>query len=326
MPKSTNIAVAGGTGGIGRYIVEGLLTLKASRIPHLHIIVLSRSKGDNIAFRDSSAQRVQVDYDDKEALTSILRQHRIDTIISTLVNHDLSQFSAIQEKLLRAALDVPTFRRFAPSEFGVDSEATKTYNYYECKLPILAALRSMKATRPSLEWTKFVPGVFTNYFAFGNPKPAGDKALEHLRKTAIRIDISTGTADIPGDGNAKQFYTAAEDVGTLVAEATQLDAWPEQLDMAGDEISFNDIIGIAERVTDIRAIGKKFEVKYNSKEDVLAVMNQPPQEWKDYFYMAHLCVILGETGQGRALNELVPHFKPTTVEQFIETWWGGEHK
>ena len=250
MPKSTNIAVAGGSGGIGRYIVEGLLALKAARCPHLHIIVLSRSKGEDISFHGSSAQRILVDYDDKEALTSLFSLHRIDTIICTLVNPDLTQFSTLQEKVLRAALDVSTFRRFAPNEFGVDSEAMKAYNYYACKLPILDTLRSVKSTHPNFEWTKFVTGTFTNYLAFGNPKPAGEKALEHLKKMPLRIDISAGTADIPGDGTAKQFFTVAEDVGTFVAEATQLDdAWPEQLDMAGDEIGFNEIVSIAEKIT-----------------------------------------------------------------------------
>ncbi|KAK1232732.1 hypothetical protein PQX77_004130 [Marasmius sp. AFHP31] len=321
MPKSTNIAVAGGSGGIGRYVVEGLLALKASRCPHLHIIVLSRTKGDDISFHGSSAQMIQVDYDNKEGLTSLFRLHRIDTIICTLVNHDLTQFSALQEKVLRAALDVSSFRRFAPSEFGVDSEALRTYNYYACKLPILDVLRSVKFTHPDFEWTKFIPGVFTNYLAFGNSKPAGEKALEHLRKMAIRVDISTRTADIPGDGTEKQFYTVAEDVGTFVAEATQLDIWPEQLDMAGDEISLNEVISIAEKVT-----GKRFDVKHNTKEDILEVMNQPPKEWKDYYYLAQLSVILGEVGQGKTLNGLVPHFKPTTVEEFIRKWWGASDK
>ncbi|KAL0060852.1 hypothetical protein AAF712_012316 [Marasmius tenuissimus] len=305
MPKSNSIAVAGGSGGIGRYIVEGLLALKASRCPHLHIIVLSRTKGDDISFQGAIARRLEVEYDDKEGLTSLFRLNRIDTIICTLANLDLTQFSALQEKVLRAALDVSSFRRFAPSEFSVDSEALKTYNYYACKLPILDVLRSVKSTHPNLEWTK----------------PAGEKALEHLRKMAIRVDISNGTADIPGDGTVKQFYTVAEDVGALVAEATQLEAWPKQLDMAGDEISYNEIVSVAGKIT-----GKKFNVTRSTREDVLKVMNQPPKGWKDYYYLSQLSVIVGETQQGKTLNGLVPNFKPTTVEEFINKWWGKDDK
>ncbi|KAK1232731.1 hypothetical protein PQX77_004129 [Marasmius sp. AFHP31] len=283
MAKSNSIAVAGGSGGIGRYIVEGLLALKASRCPHLHVIVLSRTKGDDISFQGAIAQRLEVDYDDKEGLTSLFRLHRIDTIICTLANLDLTQFSALQEKVLCAAIDVSSFRRFAPSEFSVDSEALKTYNYYECKLPILDVLRSVKLTHPNFEWTK--------------------------------------TADIPGDGTAKQVYTVAEDVGAFVAEATQLDVWPEQLDMAGDEISYNEIVSVAEKIT-----GKKFDVTRSTREDILKVMNQPPKDWRDYYYLSQLSVIVGETQQGKSLNGSIPNFRPTTVEEFINKWWGRDDK
>ncbi|KAL0580609.1 hypothetical protein V5O48_001434 [Marasmius crinis-equi] len=320
MPKSMNIAVAGGSHGIGRYIVEQLLCLKSSRCPYLHIIVLSRSGGENIVSHGSSAQRVQVDYDDADALTALFRNHNIDTIICTLITSDFAQFSALQERMLRAALEVPSFRRFAPSEFGVDSEAPKTYPYKTSKLPILRTLRSIQSTHPGFEWTKFVPGVFINYFGIGNPKPDEEKAFQYLNRMPPRIDIASGTADIPGDGNAKQFYTLAEDMARFVAEATQLDVWPEQLDAAGDEIGFNDIIRIAERIT-----GKKFKVQYHTKEDILAVANIPPKERIDYFYLAQLSVIVGETGQGKALNELFPYIKPTTVEEFLEKWWGKEN-
>ncbi|EEB88898.1 hypothetical protein MPER_13075 [Moniliophthora perniciosa FA553] len=280
---------------------------------------LSRSALPPITIPNSSstAEVVQVDYANSTQLQTVLRDHQIDTIISTLANQDLTQFSAVQEVLLRAALNVPTFRRFAPSEFSVDSETLGTYNYYACKLPLLQTLRALKARHPHLEWTKFVPGVFTNYFAFGSP--GMDEAMKYLSRRAVRVDISNGTANIPGDGETKLYFTTAEDTARFVAEATQLESWPEKLDMAGDVLGLNEVVKIAEDVT-----GKKIEVKYTTKDDILAVMNSPPKGWTDYFYLADLSIIDRDAEQGTILNEMLPSVKPMNVKQFIEKWWGGK--
>ncbi|ESK93070.1 hypothetical protein Moror_8882 [Moniliophthora roreri MCA 2997] len=316
MTKSQRIAVAGGTGGIGRYIVEGLLTVKPKY--SLYIIVLSRSSGDLIVYQGASASVIQVDYDNSSQLESVLREHAIDTIICTLANQDLTQFSAIQERLLHAALNVPTFRRFAPSEFAIDSEGLKSYNYQACKLDVLKTLRKVKEDYPSreFEWTKFIPGIFINYFAFGSKKE--EEAMKHLRRHPVWVDVANGKADIAGDGGQKLYYTRAEDTGLFVAEATQLDTWPETLDMAGDVISLNEVVAIAERVT-----GRKFEVKYNTKEDLLADMPPTPQGWTDFLRLCKLSIIMGEVGQGTKLNELTA-VKPMNVEQCIEKWWGSD--
>ncbi|KAK7056241.1 hypothetical protein VNI00_002793 [Paramarasmius palmivorus] len=315
MARSQRICVPGGTGGVGRYVVDALLAVQPKY--NLYIIVLSRSPSPPITVPNSaaSAEVIQVDYSDPAQLESIIRTHQIDTIISNLINWDLSKFSEGQEALLRAALKVPTFRRFAPSEFSVDSESLDPeYNYYACKLPLLHTLRQLKVEHPHLEWTKFVCGVFHNYFAFGCGKE--DEAMKYLRRHPVRIDGSTLKADIPGDGERKVSFTAAEDMGRFVAEATQLEEWPEKLDMAGDIKSYNEIVKIFEDVT-----GKKLQVRYKTEDDVLSLLKLPPQGFSHGFHMADMNVIRGRVEQGRTLNEMFPGVKPIGIKDFVEKWW-----
>ncbi|KAK7056242.1 hypothetical protein VNI00_002794 [Paramarasmius palmivorus] len=315
MAKSQRIAVAGGSGGAGRYIVNALLAVRDKY--NLYIIVLSRSSSSPITIpgHTASAEVVQVDYADSAQLESVIRTHEIDTIISNLVNPDLSQFSAIQEVLLRAALNVPSFRRFVPSEHAFDSESLDPeYNFYACKLPILQTLRQLKAEHPHLEWTKFLPGAFSNYFAFGSGNE--DQAMTYLVRHPVRVDPSTLKAEIPGDGERKMYFTAAEDFGSFAAEATQLDRWPEELNMVGDKKSYNEIVAILEDV-----LGKKFEVHYKTKEFILSVMNVPAQGWSDYVHLADLCVISGGGEQIQVSNELFPEVKPMTIREFVQKWW-----
>ncbi|KAG7093769.1 hypothetical protein E1B28_007417 [Marasmius oreades] len=77
----------------------------------------------------------------------------------------------------------------------------------------------------------------------------------------VRVDVSRGEVELPGEGTGRQVYTTAEDTGMFVAEATQLDVWPEQLDMAGDEISFNNVVRVAERVINWKEIRYHIQVE-----------------------------------------------------------------
>lgn len=249
MAPSKRIAVAGGTGGIGSHIVEGLLDI--SQKEGLHVIVLSRTSKPDITFSGARAPVIGVDYNDSNSIESILREHNIDTVISMVADMDPSAFIAAQQTLLDGALRVPSVRRFAPSEFAFDSERLSCVKLFEAKLPILRALRKVKDTRPDFEFTKFNCGIFMNYYGFGNPKPDGGRAHGHLKQFPYIINIKEGVADIPGDGNLKVSSTTAEDVGRFTAAAMQLTSWPEESTMSGDVMTVNEVVEIAERITGV---------------------------------------------------------------------------
>lgn len=245
--KSQRIAVAGGAGKIGRHIVEGLLEIKQQH--NLEIIVLSRSDGsEKISYAGSSASIIGVDYENQDSIRKVLDEYRIDTVISTIFAISPDGFILSQENLLRAALSVPTFRRFVPSELAIDSEqVAEVVELYRMKLPILRSLEQVKKQHSgSFEHTRFNCGIYMNYLGYGNTKPDGHKAHGHLAQFPWVIDLSKRTADVPGDGEKEIVYTRAEDVGKFVAAATQLEVWDEFNDMAGEVVSINQVIRLCE--------------------------------------------------------------------------------
>lgn len=190
--KSQRIAIAGGTGGIGQHVVDGLLEVKDKY--SLHIIVLSRSTRPDLSFAGSSAPVIAVDYNDIPCIERVLKEHQIDTVLLTLSSHDPEIFTTSQSNLLTAALNVPSVHRFSPSEYAHDSEAiAKNVPFVPEKVAIHEPLRKVKADRGSdFEFTFFQTGAFMNYFAFGNSKPDGAEALGHLLSLHPRLEEPEG--------------------------------------------------------------------------------------------------------------------------------------
>ncbi|KAJ3775746.1 hypothetical protein FB446DRAFT_723975 [Lentinula raphanica] len=317
--RSHSIAVAGGTGRIGRHIVEGLLEIKQQY--SFELIVLSRSNSSDISFAGTSAPVILVDYQDVSSIHKVLNEHQVDTVISTVSATTASDapdaFITSQETLLRAALSVPSVRRFAPSEFSVNSEQVPGVELYQLKLPIIRLLRQIKQERPEFEYSLFNCGVFMNYLGYGNTKPDGHRAHGHMPHFPYVFDLSKRSADIPGDGEKQLIYTRAEDVGKFVAAATQLEAWEEYYEMAGDVLTMNEILHLCED-----ACGTKFDVKYNSREEIHARLGPPEKTMENFFVQFLLAIMDGDCDLNRPLNlNKAVDVKPMTVEQYLKRWW-----
>jgi hypothetical protein len=312
------IAVAGGTGGIGHHVVDGLLEVKDKY--SLHIIVLSRSAHPDISFAGSSAPVISVDYNDIPALEKILNEHQIDTVLSTLWSWDPKLFAAAQGSLITAALNVPTVHRFSPSEYGGDSEAiADDIPFARPKVETLERLRKIKASRDKFEYTLFNTGLFMNYLGTGYSKPDGEKALGYLAPYPFIFDFKNRKADVPGDGTRRMVYTAAEDVGKFVAATTQLDKWEENSDMKSDWPTFNEIIAIAEEL-----IGK-LDVKYNTAEEILARIGGSPISMTNAHLFIFKAIVEGKYEMTRPFNvnaSVGEAVRPISVKEFLQKWWG----
>ncbi|THV02016.1 NAD(P)-binding protein [Dendrothele bispora CBS 962.96] len=317
MVRSYRVAVAGGTGRLGKHIVEALLESKQTA--PFYIVVLSRSTSPDIVFAGSSAPVIAVDYNDQSAIEAVLKEHEIDTLISVLYG-GTDVLDTIQQNLFRACLKVPTIHRFAPSEWGVDSERVAgTITIHRDRPKILEQLREIKenpgrAASGKFEFTKFVCGYFMNYLATGSPKEK--EGLGYLAPIPLFFDLAKATANVPGDGGSKVYYTRAEDIGKFVAGALQLEEWPEQCDMMGDAKTFNEIVSIAEKV-----LGKKLNVTYVDEKSALAVLQNDSSPFMLKTLMEiYLSFMKGEVVQGSTLNELTS-VKPMVIEEFVTKWW-----
>lgn len=123
----STVAVAGGTGGVGKTLADTLA--KQSKF---QVVVLSRSVGDHHRLiinshanifqttnqdHATSAVHVQIDYNDIPAMTRQLEHHNIHTIISAigLISEETSKS---QINLIEAADKSKVTERFVPSEYS----------------------------------------------------------------------------------------------------------------------------------------------------------------------------------------------------------------
>ncbi|CAF1540161.1 unnamed protein product [Adineta ricciae] len=190
------IVVAGGTGGIGRHIVDDPSTLRD--LTEKGVIV------------------VQVDYSNHELLVKELQG--VHTVIVTLISLDESSIYS-QINLLNASLEAKV-KRFAPSEWAGKHEETSPIELYKfLKLPVREKVKAS-----GIEYTIFVNGIFMDYFA------SPQRASASLPPLTVGVDFNTCQADLFGTGNEPFCITRADDVGKFVAAALDLDKWDEYTD------------------------------------------------------------------------------------------------
>ncbi|CAI7667760.1 uncharacterized protein N7487_006477 [Penicillium crustosum] len=304
----TVIAVAGGTGGVGKTIVEKLLDSK------FDVVVLSRSVKQDLS--SQNIQNVQINYEDIPSMARVLEQHNIHTIISAigLVSDETSQS---QLNLIEAADKSSSTKRFIPSEYSF-VQTTELLPIDPSIQYWLDAADRLKAS--GLQYTRVIPGFFMDYWGMPHVQT-------HLQPFAFGIDISSGTAAIPGDGNNVICMTYTYDMATYLVKALDLDEWPEFTVIVGDEVTYNQVLSMAEEFT-----GKKFKVTYDSLEQIkTGDVTVPPQpegiesssdELKEVTALvSRLTVNNVFQLPGDRLNTRFPEVKPITMRQFLHNAW-----
>lgn len=103
----TVVAIVGGTGGLGRAIVE---VLRAD--PRHKVVALGRSASTAVS------DVVPINYSDVAAVAKTLRDHSVDTVVVTINVGDQAASDA-QLNVIRAAAEAGTVKRFIVSEWGI---------------------------------------------------------------------------------------------------------------------------------------------------------------------------------------------------------------
>ena len=222
------VAIAGGTGGLGLHIVEGIVETGEHEV-----VVLSR-KADVPYLASLGVTVCAVSYDDPASLASALVG--VHTVISTISSPDIQSAIHSQLALLDAAVKAGV-KRFAPSEFGNRSVPNNPVEPFRFKWPVLEAVK-----KSGLEYTVFEIGIFMNYLA------SGTEGIGHLRPLKFIFDIENCKVTMPGDGSAKVAYIRVEDVGKFVAASLNLPSWPEVSQMKGDLVALNEVLTLVKSV------------------------------------------------------------------------------
>ncbi|EXJ92426.1 hypothetical protein A1O3_00977 [Capronia epimyces CBS 606.96] len=232
------IAVAGGTGGLGKAIVRALVA------DGKKVVVLSRKASDN----EQGAPVVQVDYADTASLEETLKSHQVGTVVSTLA---VITTNEAELNLITAAEASPVTKRFIPSSWGIayTEKHGKAFPPAGLKLEVLSKLK-----KSSLEWTRINNGYFLDYWGF-------PKVPSFLPPMTAVVDLSSNTAGIPGEGNTPVAFTHTSDIAQYASKALDLPQWKPESYVVGDKVTWNEFVQLAEK-----AKGVKFNVTHDSLE------------------------------------------------------------
>ncbi|CEN60435.1 hypothetical protein ASPCAL02875 [Aspergillus calidoustus] len=307
------VAVAGGTGGLGKTIVQEL-RLHGS---HHTCYVLGRKAPKDATF--GSASFVQVDYADVVSLTKILEDHHIDTVIST-INLETDAGSEAQLNLIAAADESRVTRRFIPSEFVhvINEDSTSD--------PTMAgwALNARALKKTGLEYIRISNGLFSDYWG-----------LPHIESNLWPLhwflDIEKGLAAIPGTGDERFTVTYSKDFALVILKLLDVEErWPERLYLSGSDITLNELVAHAEKIR-----GSKIRVIYDPVEklergDVTLLWQPddvPEEQFKPFFVGLCQMILAGHYLLPKDSDWLAAKFPDlhlTTANEVLDRAWKGK--
>ncbi|KAF4991126.1 hypothetical protein FDECE_14142 [Fusarium decemcellulare] len=316
------VAVAGGTGNLGRTIVEVL-----KEQGKFEVVVLSR----NVKPSQETELGVRIlpaDYGSVEALASTLEANRVHTVIST-INPILEPSSGTKDgrlapelALIKAAEKATTTKRYIPSVWGTRYADEDTVLFPMAKSRV-EARQALEQT--SLEYTSVYNGFFMDYWGHPHIK-------SHLQPVAFFIDIPHHIANIPGSGDVPIVFTYSFDVARFVAGLLTLGNWNKDSFVIGDKITWNNFVKLAEEIK-----GTKFRVTYDSVELLRqGKITELPSHPSLYPFFpkealqgmaASLGLVLergsADFGEEEAINALFPEIKTMSVRGLLEKAWSG---
>ncbi|KAL7919855.1 hypothetical protein ACQKWADRAFT_329347 [Trichoderma austrokoningii] len=208
------VAVAGGTGNVGRTIVETLVESS-----NYKVIVLGRQAQtilDNVPC-------YAADYTDLDAVATLLSQYEVGVVISTIQLTD--ETSSIAEvNLITAAGRVSTVTRFIASCWGsLPNEMSPTLIFQRASE---TALRSTK-----LEWTRFFVGFFMDYYGIPAIK-THLSPMSFVESTYVDGEKTTWNAfiKVAEEVTGAQFEVSYDPLEKLArGEVTELPSHKEEL-------------------------------------------------------------------------------------------------
>ncbi|CAI9115475.1 OLC1v1016380C1 [Oldenlandia corymbosa var. corymbosa] len=251
MAEKSKILIIGGTGSIGRYVVEA--SLKEGH-PTFVLVRESTVSSDPVkanlveTFKTSGVTLVYGDLFDHGSLVKAIKE--VDVVISTVGHQQLND----QTKILDAIKEAGNVKKFYPSEFGIDMDR------HHAVEPIKSTFDGNAQFRRSIEaagipHTYIVSNAFAGYFL---PTLIQPGAIAPPRDKVV----------ILGDGNVKAVFNQERDIATFTIKTVDD---PRTLNKIvyirppKNIVSFNEIVVIWEK-----KIGRTLEKEYVPEDQLLA--------------------------------------------------------
>eukprot|EP00262_Sarcandra_glabra_P020701 TRINITY_DN8393_c0_g1_i1.p1 TRINITY_DN8393_c0_g1~~TRINITY_DN8393_c0_g1_i1.p1 ORF type:complete len:311 (-),score=50.15 TRINITY_DN8393_c0_g1_i1:240-1172(-) len=306
MAEKSKILVIGGTGYLGKFIVEASVKLGHPTFVLIREGSLSDPAKSKIIenFKNSGVTFLIGDIYDHESLVKAIKQ--VDVVISTL-GHGPGQL-ADQVKIIAAIKEAGNVKRFLPSEFGNDVDRVHAVEPAKSTFAVKAQIRRAVEAEG-------IPHTFvsSNYFA------------GYSLSTLVQLGPSAPPRDkvtILGDGNPKAIFLFEGDIGTYTIKAVDD---PRTLNKIlylrppSNIYSFNELVSLWEK-----KIGKTLERTYVSEEELIKNIQEAPIPLNVVLAINHSVFVKGdhanfeiEPSFGVEASELYPEVKYTTVDEYL---------
>ncbi|KAF7850159.1 hypothetical protein BT93_L5782 [Corymbia citriodora subsp. variegata] len=304
MAEKSKILVIGGTGYIGKYLVEA-----SAKAGHPTYALVRESTASDVeksklieSFKSSGVSLVYGDINDHESLVTAIKQ--VDVVISAVGGLQLAD----QVKIIAAIKQAGNVKRFLPSEFGVDVDHTNAVEPAATLFGIKAKVRRTIEAE-GIPFTYVASNGFAGYFlpTLGQP---GAKAPPRDKITII------------GDGNPKAIFVKEEDIATYTIKTVDD---PRTLNKIlhlrppANVLSFSEIVSLWEK-----KIGVTLEKTYLLEDELLKKIQESPLPINILLGIAHSTFVKGDAtnyeidaSTGGEASELYPEVKYTTVEEYL---------
>ncbi|KAI3848857.1 hypothetical protein MKX03_034243 [Papaver bracteatum] len=305
MAETSKILIIGGTGHIGKFIVEASLE---SGNPTFLLVreatVTDPVKGKLIeSFKNSGATLLYGDLYDHKSLVTAIKQ--VDVVISTVGYGQVVD----QVKIVAAIKEAGNIKRFFPSEFGSDVDRSRAIepakSAFEEKVRVRRVIEAEGIPYTYLTSNCFAGCFLPNFSQAGATTPPRDKVI------------------ILGDGNPKAVFNKEEDIATYTIKAVND---PRTLNKIlyirppANTISFNDLVSLWEK-----KMGKTLEKEYVPDEQVLKNIQEAPIPLQYILSIVDSVFVKGdqtffeiEPSFGVEASELYPDVKYTTVDEYLD--------
>ncbi|NP_001312315.1 isoflavone reductase homolog A622 [Nicotiana tabacum] len=301
--EKSKILIIGGTGYIGKYLVE---TSAKSGHPTFALIRESTLKNPEKSklidtFKSYGVTLLFGDISNQESLLKAIKQ--VDVVISTVGGQQFTD----QVNIIKAIKEAGNIKRFLPSEFGFDVDHARAIEPAASLFALKVRIRRMIEAE-GIPYTYVICNWFADFF------------LPNLGQ----LEAKTPPRDkvvIFGDGNPKAIYVKEEDIATYTIEAVDD---PRTLNKTlhmrppANILSFNEIVSLWED-----KIGKTLEKLYLSEEDILQIVQEGPLPLRTNLAICHSVFVNGDSANfevqpptGVEATELYPKVKYTTVDEF----------
>ncbi|XP_073277911.1 phenylcoumaran benzylic ether reductase Pyrc5-like [Primulina huaijiensis] len=309
MAGKSKILIVGGTGYIGKFVVEA-----SAKAGHPTFILVRDSTLSNPApqrsdliqnFKNLGVIFVLGDLYDHESL--VLAIKKVDIVISTVGYAQLPD----QEKIVAAIKEAGNVKRFFPSEFGTDVDRAHAVEPARSMFEQKARFRRFVEVE-GIPFTYVSSNLFAGMFL----------------RTLAQIDSKTAPRDkvvILGDGNVKAVYNKEEDIATFTI--TTVDD-PRTMNKIlyirppSNAISLNDLVSLWEK-----KIGKNIERTYIPEEQVLKNIQVASSPRNIRLAICHSAFVKGdqtnfeiEPSFGLEASELYPYVKYSTVDETLNQY------